>query len=289
MDWTERINSAVAYVEANLEGEIEMGRLTRLAGCSAYNFQRLFAYIADKSLAQYIRERRLTLAAFDVVRTDARIIDIALRYGYESQDAFARAFRQYHGVLPSVARREPVTLKSCPRIVFHINTKGAMTMNYRVEQWPAFTVAGFKIPMRTEEAFAKVPGIWKDAWTDGRIKRLHQLFADYRPEGFLGIGAGGQWGGSEMMDYYLAVTTWVDRPDAPKVETPKDLDELTLPAATWVIVEANGNPNEVIQPMYKALYTQWLPSSGYTLADLPVIECYMQDGRQTIWLGVDKA
>lgn len=279
MDWAERINAVVAYVEQQLDGEIEMDRLARIAGCSVYNFQRLFSYIFEKPLA-----------AFDVVRTQQRLIDIALRYGYESQDAFSRAFRQYHGVLPSAARREAVTLSSCPRIVFSIQRKEDEIMNYRVEPWPSFTIAGFKTSMRADESFAKVPQLWRDVWSDGRIGALHALFqqADYRPEGFLGVADGGRAGGADAVDYYQAVTTWVDVPDAPRVATPAGMGELTVPAATWIIFEADGDPFDVIQPIYKQFYGEWLPSSGYALADVPVIECYLQDNKQRIWFGVTK-
>ena len=132
MNWAERVNAAVAYIEANLSGDISPERIAQIAGCSSYNFQRLFSFIADKPLSQYVRERRLTLAAFDVVRSDERLIDIALRYGYDSQDAFARAFRQFHGVQPSLLRRQAVTLKSCPRIAFRNTRQGETTMEYRV-------------------------------------------------------------------------------------------------------------------------------------------------------------
>lgn len=292
MDWTERINAAIAYIEASLEGEIDPDRLARTAGCSMYNFQRLFSYIADKPLSHYIRQRRLTLAAFDVVRTDARLIDIALRYGYDSQEAFSRAFRAFHGVLPSTARREPATLKSCPRIVFHKAQQEETTMHYRIEQWPAFAIAGIRETMKTDEAFERVPRLWQEAWQNGRIQQLHALLqqTDYRPEGFLGLAAGGQWGGAEAVHYYQAVTTWVDRPDAPRVPTPEGMHDLTLPAAQWVIIEANGDPFAVMQPLYKRFYSEWLPSSGYALADLPVIESYRTDNRQSIWIAVeDKA
>ena len=164
-------------------------------------------------------------------------------------------------------------------------------MNYRIEQWPAFTVAGFKVPMKTEETFEKVPQLWKAVWEDGRIQRLHEVFkqADYRPEGFLGVSVGGIGSASDMVDYYVAVTTDVDVPDVKKVEAPEGMEEYHVPAATWVIIEANGDPFAVMQPLLKSFYRDWLPSSGYKLADLPTLESYMMDNRQNIWVPVEKA
>lgn len=290
MDWTERMNAAIAYLEANLEGEIVPERLAQIAGCSAYNFQRVFSYVAELPLSQYLRERRLTLAAFDVVRTQERLIDIALRYGYDSQDAFTRAFRQYHGMAPSTARKEAVALNSRPRIVFHKAEGEDGNMEHRMEAWPSFTVAGYKVPMRTDAAFDEVPKLWTAVYQDGRIQTIFGLFqqADYRPAGIVGVAAVGQKSDAEMMDYYLGVTTHVDRPGVAHVQAPEGMEELTVPAATWVIMPTQGDPYEVVQPAYKQFYAKWLPTSGYTLADLPVIECYFPDNRQEVWFAVEK-
>lgn len=290
MDWTERMNAAAAYIEANLEGEIEHERLAQIAGCSSYNFQRLFVFVVGKPLAQYIRERRLTLAAFDVVRSEARLIDIALRYGYDAQDAFTRAFRAFHGVAPSTARREPVSLKSCPRIAFEKPKKEARAMEYRIEKWPAFTVFGFRETIQSDEVFQAVPGLWERAWQNGRMDVLFDLLkkTDYRPEGLLGVIQGGRCAAEEAMWYYQGVTAWVDAPDVARTERPEGLRALEIPRATWVILEANGDPRTAVPPVHRQFYTQWLPASGYALADLPVLESYMTDHRQRVWIAVEE-
>lgn len=105
-EWIEYINRAVDYIEENLDGEISYERLSQIAGCSIYNFQRMFSYIADKTLNEYIRNRRLTLAAFDILNSKVNIVDIAMKYGYTSHDSFTRAFQKFHGVLPSKVRTE---------------------------------------------------------------------------------------------------------------------------------------------------------------------------------------
>lgn len=291
MDWIENINSAVNYIEENLDKEISYERIAQLAGCSVYNFQRMFSYIADKPLSEYIRSRRLTAAAFDLINGKDKIIDIALKYGYDSPDSFTRAFHKFHGVLPSEARGEIVKLKSCPKISFQIIIKGGENMNYQIEQWPSFTISGFKHRIPTNEAFNVIPQIWDRAWKDGTMDKLMGLFfqTDYRPAGFLGISAGGRWGDSDEMNYYLAVTTHVDVPECKIVETPDGMSNFEFPQATWVILEANGELPKAVQQVYKKFYTEWLPKSGYKLDDLPVVECYMQDNRQEVWIAVVKA
>ncbi len=289
VNWAERVNAAVAYIEANLSGDISPERIARIAGCSSYNFQRLFSFIADKPLSQYVRERRLTLAAFDVVRSEERLIDIALRYGYDSQDAFARAFRQFHGVQPSLARRQAVTLRSCPRIALRNTQQGEMTMEYRVEAWPAFTVAGYRTDMRIGEAFQAVPGLWDELMRDERGMGLFDLLreADMRPEGLLGVIVGGQGEKSDAMRYYRAVTTHVDVPGCARVRAPEGMETVEVPAATWAILEAGGDPKEAVQRVHREFYTQWLPSSGYVLADAPIIESYLID-TQRVWIAIEK-
>lgn len=290
MDWIKLFNEAINYIEDNLTGEISYDTVSKIVGCSIYNFQRMFSYIADKPLSEYIRSRRLTLAAFDVLNSAERIIDIAYKYGYESQDAFSRAFRTFHGVLPSTVRNETTVLKSCPKLSFQITIKGENHMNYQIEQWPTFKVAGFRKHIKTAEAFNVIPQIWDMVWKDGTINQLTELFqqADYRPAGFLGVSAVGQSGNSEEMDYYLAVTNYVEVDNCNYVHVPNGMEELSFPAATWAIFEANGELPDAVQKIYKQFYTEWLPNSGYRFSDIPVIESYMMDNHQEVWIAIEK-
>jgi AraC family transcriptional regulator len=288
MDWVKQLNKSIDFIEENLADEISYEALSKIAGCSVYNFQRMFSYIADKPLSEYIRNRRLTMAAFNLLNGTERIIDIAMKYGYESQDAFTRAFKSFHGVLPSSVRNEIVQLKSCPRLSFQITIKGENHMNYQIEQWPAFMVMGKQYKVKTSTAFEVIPKLWENAWKDGTINQFIENFPDYRPAGFLGIAEGGQWGDTEDMNYILAVTNHVDAPQCKHIPVLDGMKEFFYPAATWVIFEADGELPNAIQKVYKQFYTEWLPNSGYELTDLPVIECYKQENRQEVWIAVVK-
>lgn len=290
MDWIDRINGVIGYIEEHLDGEIDLHEIASITCCSVYNFQRMFSFIADKSLSEYIRERRLTLAAFDLIGGNERVIDLAVKYGYESADAFSRAFHRYHGVLPTTARAHTVMLKSCPMLSFHITIKGASEMNYQITQWPAFTLTGFSYPIKTAEAFSVIPGIWQTAWTDGTMTKLTALFqqTDYRPAGFVGAAIGGQWGASEDMRYMIGVTTYVDAEGVESVTAPEGMAQVDFPASTWVVFNADGELPGAVQGLYKQFYSEWLPSSGYELADLPALECYKQENGQEVWFGLTK-
>ena len=288
MDWIKQLNKVINYIEENLDGDISYQEISKIAGCSVYNFQRVFSYIADKPLSEYIRNRKLTLAAFDILNTTDKLIDIAVKYGYDSQDSFTRAFKAFHGTLPSKVRNETAQLKSCPKLSFQIIIKGENHMNYQIEQWSAFKLAGIKQRIKTEQAFKTIPQIWDTAWKDGTMNRMIELFqkTDYRPAGFIGMSIGGQWGNSEDMDYFIGVTNHVDVENCKHISAPDGMEEIHIKAATWAIFEANGELPDAVQKIYKQFYSEWLPNSGYQLDDVPVIECYMQDNRQEVWIAI---
>jgi AraC family transcriptional regulator len=288
MDWIERLNAVMDYIEANLDGEISQGKIASLALCSSYNFQRMFSYISDRPLMDYIRARRLTFAAFDLMNGRERVVDLAVKYGYDSVDAFSRAFQRFHGVAPSRVRSEVVALRSCPRLSFQISVGGTREMRYQIEQWPAFTVTGFWNGVPEEKAFEVVPGLWADAFQNGRMARLFELCAraDQRPSGIIGCYMAGE--AQDESGYLMGVTTHVDAPGCADIPAPEGLVQRYFPAAMWAIINADGPLPDAVQSIYKQFYAQWLPGSGYEPVDLPVIECYMQDDRQEVWIAVRK-
>ena len=130
MKWLEKMNAAVEYMEDNLDGEIDYKVIAQKACSSLYQFQRIFSFVINVPMSEYIRRRRLTLAAFELQNSAMKVIDIALKYGYDSLEAFARAFQAMHGVSPTMARISGTKLKAYPRITFQISIKGAIEMNY---------------------------------------------------------------------------------------------------------------------------------------------------------------
>ncbi|NLK95156.1 MAG: AraC family transcriptional regulator [Clostridiales bacterium] len=290
MNWIKQLNEAIEYIDNNLDKEISYDTISKIAGCSIYNFQRMFSYIAGKPLSEYIRCRKLTLAAFDIINGRGRIIDIALKYGYESQDSFARAFRTFHGVLPSAIKKEVVNLKSCPKLSFQITIRGAETMDYKIEKIPSFSVIGVSNKMLTEESFKLVPQIWEKAWKDGIMDTFCKVYPEYnyRPSGFLGIADCGDYGKAKEMNYILGITNYVYGLGNEKGVVPEGMQEFTYQEATWVIINADGKLPEAVQNVYKKFYSEWLPSSGYNLEDLPVIECYPDENHQEVWIAVKK-
>lgn len=285
MDWVHRMNEAVDYVEANLAGEVNPAKAGRLAGCSAYHFQRVFGYMAGTTLAEYVRRRRLTLAAFELQQGGQRVIDVALKYGYESPTAFTRAFAALHGVPPSEAA-SGAPLVAYPPLSFQITIKGVSAINYRIEQLGAFRIVGDKLhtTMDADRNSTEIPAFWGKAAASGLIPRLLPLM-DTVPMGILAASVG-DWTGPAEFDYYIGA--------ASTKPAPEGLYELTVPACTWAIFECIGPMPGAIQALQKRIVSEWLPASGYDYAKAPDIEVYSDGDRAApdyqswVWLPVVK-
>lgn len=279
MDWIARLNQAMEYLEENIAREIDYGELARIACCSTFHFQRMFGYLADVSLAEYIRRRRMSLAAAEL-RAGHRVIDVALKFGYASPTAFNRAFQGVHGIAPSLAREEGVTLKSYPPISFKLMVKGAEQMEYRIEQREAIRIVGISMPLerQIEQNFHEVPKMWERAAADGTVAKLASLM-DARPAGLLGVSACGE---EEDWRYFIAVAS---------TKPAGDFEEYTIPAMTWAIFSGSGT-GQSIQDLEQRIITQWLPGSGYEYANAPDIEVYLNpdpaDARYEVWIPVVK-
>ena len=144
MDSLSSMNKALVFIEERLTEDIDYGEVSRIACCSEYHFKRMFSFLSGIGLSEYIRRRRLTLAALDLKDTNLRIIDVAVKYGYNSADSFSRAFHSMHGILPSEARSENTQLKAYPRMTFQLSIKGGCEMKYRIVEKEPFRLIGFK-------------------------------------------------------------------------------------------------------------------------------------------------
>ena len=284
MEWLERLNKSVDYIEDNLADEISYDRAAQIAYCSTYHYQRMFSYIAGIPLSEYIRRRRMTVAAFELQSRKMKVIDAALKYGYDSPTSFARAFQGVHGVSPSQARSEGISLKAFARIIFNISIKGEAEMNYKIEKKDAIRIVGVKehFDMNVEEAFAKVPLFWQKTAKDGLIPKLCALM-DKPPFGVLGVSA--CMNGKDF-DYFIAVAS--DKP------APEGTVEYIVPAATWAVFECVGAMPQAIQELQKRIVSEWLPMSGYEYANAPDIEVYFEGDQHSpsykseVWLPVVK-
>lgn len=277
MGWLETMNNAMAYIEKHLCDKTDYEQIARVACCSPYHFQRMFTFLSGVTLSEYIRRRRMTLAAFDLLGSDIKIIDLAYQYGYESPEAFTRAFQSLHGLSPTAARKRGAPIKAYPRISLQLTVKGGSEMYYKIIERPAFQVYGIEgmFDMKDGENLRTIPAFWTEQITSGAYLALMQsanvpgnvnAVCGYRPmEG-------------TRFPYMLCM-----------IKTPlSDTDGYTVvdvPAATWAVFRGQPHTLEEIsketQSLVSRVYTEWLPTAGFDLIEGFDFEMYFStmDGR----------
>lgn len=273
MNTLNQLNDALAYIEQNLEYEVDDNEIARRAYCSVYHFKRMFSFLAGIPLQEYIRRRRLTLAALELQDRSVKVIDIAVKYGYQSPDAFTRAFQSMHGITPTEARLSSRSLKAYPPMTFRLSIGGQEPMKYRIEQKEAFQLIGVTahvvpVPEGDHPAILKL-------WRDTSQETYDQMLAlnDVQPSGILHVDYHvGEQVGNEY-EYLFGV--------ASSQPCPPNLTSLKVPAHTWVVFEIQA-PWE--QGTWHSIYGEWFPTSGYEQVKGPTI----QVGGHEITLGAEK-
>lgn len=276
MEWIDRMNNAIGYVELHLCDEVDPGEISRIMACPYPVFLRSFVQITDIPLSEYIRRRKLTCAAYEIQNTKAKIIDIALKYGYESSDAFCVAFKRLHGITPMKARKSAVRLKFYSQLHFTLTIKGVSEMDYRLMEKEAFKVIGRR---RTTP---RGGGTWEIVKSDGSAEAMKKLSGHMCD---LGLCFGFDEEGNN--DYMCGIE--YDKEELPEFES------YTFPNSTWLVFEASGSISEgVLGDTWKRIYNEFLPQSEYKQIDLPTVEKYIQWDNDTdvckveIWIPVKK-
>ncbi len=276
------MNEVISYVEDHLESEIDCEEITKISGYSWFYLQRLFTGIVGITLSEYVRRRRMTLAAAEVMSSGIRVLDLAMKYGYESADSFSRAFRTVHGVSPSEARKEKGTLKMYQPMSFVISVKGEKELAYRIESRDEMRIVGlirhFKAPENNE---LDVSMFWNKIHSDGSYDRIANL-ADGDIQGVHGFI---HVIDNETVDYIIAAFS--------KQEVPEDMEAYTILKSKWAIFEGKGSVGAAIDGLWKRIYSEWLPSTRYTHAETIEIECFQygdnkndEDFKFEIWIPI---
>ena len=279
MEWIKRLNKTIDYIEEHLTEKIDYDKLAKIAGCPNYHFQKTFLYMTNISLNEYIRKRRMSLAAIDIQGSEDKIIDIALKYGYDSPTAFNRAFQSIHGVAPSLVRKKSVNLKSFPPLKFSFSLQGSEALDFRIVHKNSFKIIGTSYPLSKDllENFNNIPDKWNNALNNGILTKLTSL-NNRSPQGLLGVSIHYQ----NDWRYFIAVSS----------NSSNELfEEYFINEATWVIFTGRGT-NKSLQKLQQRVIIEWLPTSGYKYANIPDIEVYLKadpnDCIYEYWLPVIK-
>ncbi|MCL2378513.1 MAG: AraC family transcriptional regulator [Defluviitaleaceae bacterium] len=257
MDWFKGMNRVVEHIEENLTKPIPYESLSRIVGCSVYEFSRIFSFMAGMSISEYIRRRRLSQAVFDIQNGSEKIIDISLKYCYESQAAFARAFKEMHGATPLSARKMSIPLKTYPPITFVLTIKGVNEMDFRLEKKDSFKIVGWKCD-----------GGY-DKWCEFDKTGVPQLqAAELIKPPFWYVGASFL---NRENNESVIIGAQLDGPNLPK-----DMDVETIPSAVWAVFTFGFRPGEdAAGETYARVVTEWLPQSNYSRNEsVPYLEVY---------------
>ncbi|OGO91773.1 MAG: transcriptional regulator [Clostridiales bacterium GWF2_38_85] len=289
MNLLAQLNAAMQYVEAHIDDDMALGDVSSVTTYSPYHFGRLFYYIAEMPLSEYIRKRKLSLAASELQSIDVKVIDLAVKYGYDSADSFTRAFVKQHSVTPTAARKSGVTLKIFPPLTFQIKIQGVNEMNWRIEEKEAFDVFGIERVFRNDE-MGKVPDFWTECIQNGEDAKFVAASGEAQPK----VGAllvkgicGYRDTGTDSFPYMLGV-----------YKTPNSNTDgyttVTIPKTTWTIFRSEeiDGFGQAIPELFKRAYSEWLPSSGYEKIDTADLELYYltETGKcaEEVWIPVRK-
>ncbi len=278
MELVERLNAALQYIERHLLREADSAQAARHVGLSRFYLERVFAALTDMSVSEYIRARRLTLAAQELLAGDRKVIDLALKYGYDTPESFTKAFSRFHGVTPTSARRMCTRLCCQNPLVITIKMEGAHLMNYKMEQMEAFTVVGMERMFHMDTSMQEIPKFWVEFDEKGLGKQVTPMF---------GICFDGDAEGS--FPYLIGERLLSGQSVAEGLVTRE------VPAHLWARFACAGPMPGAIQTVTRQIYAEWLPTNGmYEVAQSIEIEMYTAgdvtaaDYYSEVWIPVKK-
>ena len=287
MDWITGISKAIDYIEEHITEPTNYARAAKEACSSPFNFQRVFALLCGYTLGDYVRMRRLTLAGEELLSTDAKVIDVALKYGYDSPESFSRAFTRFRGVSPSAVRKG-AAIRSFSRICVKLILTGGSIMEYRIEKKQAA-----KIICRRRE-FTKpgddytnreIPEFWNECGRDGSMQKLCGYIKDSAQfKGLLGVCFS-----TEMTDSGFPYGIGAEYDGE---SDPQDFEIVKIPAYTYAVFTVRGKMPDAFRETYRKICTEFFPQSGYEYGNGVEIEAYPSADVQNpdysceIWIAV---
>ncbi len=284
MDWTRSFQRSIDYIEKNITEPLDINDIARLMNISPFYYQKIFSIICGFSVGEYIRSRRLALAGGELARSDGKVIEIALKYGYDTPEGFARAFVKFHGVSPSAAKKG-APIRSYARLSVAITMKGGSVMDYKVVKKEAFKVIEKKIVCSVNgDSNNEIPAFWDRCHADGTVKRLLELTSDKTD--IFGICYAHTQEKAQTFDYSIAAK--VDG----SADVPEGFSANVIPARTWVVFECKGAMPDAVQRLWHRICTEFFPSSQYEPTYEMDIEAYKDgdmtspDYRSEIWVPV---
>ncbi len=291
MDWITGIQKAVDYVEEHITGDLDYEQVAKQAYSSSFHFQRVFSILCGFTLGEYIRARRLSLAGSELASSETKVIDIALKYGYDSPESFGRAFTRFHGVSPSQAKSCGAALKSFSRLSVKLILDGGNIMDYRIEKKDAFKIIAKKkqVSCNAEMTTAEISQFWGQCSMDGTIPAL----CNYIPEGnIFGKCIVGACFGKDTTDENFPYAIGAMYNGMPI--TDEGLVVVEIPGHTYAVFQCVGKMPEAFQKLYQQIYSEFFPQSDYQPCGGTDFEAYPSDDVTSpdytceLWVAVEK-
>ena len=259
MEWTEAISKAVTYIETHITEDITVEDIAREIYLSPFYFQKGFSLLCGFTISEYIRNRRLSLAGNELATSEQKVIDIALKYGYDSPDSFTKAFTRFHGVTPSMVQKNEQLLKSFAPLKIKISMEGGYIMDYKIVKKEEFTVVGKSKNFGYENAKEEIPQFWQQFYAEGNGKDVCGMF---------GINIDEKMG-RDTFEYLIADMY------NPVMDVPEGFVTKTIPAFTWAVFPCKGAMPEALQDVNKRIFAEWLPAlKDYEFAAGYCVEMY---------------
>ena len=259
MEWTDAIQSAISFIEQHITDDITAEDVANHVHISSFYFQKGFSMLCGYSVTEYIRNRRLALAGGALAATDMKIIDIAMKYGYDSPDSFTKAFTRFHGVSPAMVRKNDVTIKTFAPLKLEILLKGGYLMNYKIIDKESFTVLGASKKFEYENCKQEIPLFWQEHYAKGHGKYVGGMF---------GINIDEQMG-NDSFEYLIADLY------NPNTEIPEGFVTRTIPAFTGAVFSCDGPLPTALQDVNTKIFSEWLPAlKEYEFAAGYCVEMY---------------
>lgn len=259
MEWTEVVRDAVCFIEKHITEEITMYDVAKHVNVSPFYFHKGFSILCGYSITEYIRNRRLALAGEELLTSDITVMELAMKYGYDSPDSFTRAFTRFHGHSPSAVRRNKTMIKAFAPLKLTISLKGGYTMDYRITKKEAFTVLGASKEFCYENAKRDIPLYWQEHYASGKGKYVCGMF---------GINIDPQMG-NDRFEYLIADIY------NPSVDIPEGYVVKMIPAFTWAVFPCRGVLSQTMQDVNTRIFSEWLPAlQDYEFAAGYCIEMY---------------
>jgi AraC family transcriptional regulator len=284
LNWIERLQNALEFLEKNIEKDLSPVDISGKANTTPFHFQRMFSIITGVPLAEYIRKRRLTLAAQELVSKNSSIVDVALKYGYATQASFTRAFNHFHGFSPGMIREQNITIRSYLPVSFQISITGEVIMDYEIKETGPVRLIGEVRKFTNKDGLnlKEIPKFWQGFSSKGLDKKLIELAEGKRITGKTLIGVCMDFSeNQEEFEYMIGI-------ESAQKEFPEVFVERVIPSSTWAIFKSGGSSPESIQKLEKRIYSEWFPSTKYIHAGSPELELYYENDDFEIWIPIKK-